>query len=251
MRTPMVAGNWKLNGTRESAVTLATDIMKGVEGDSVEVLVCPVYVHIPDVKTAIQGSGIKLGAQDAAIQESGAFTGEVSAQMLSEYGCEYIVLGHSERRSMFGDSDQVVADKFVSVQKAGLVPVLCVGETLEERESGITEDVIARQLDAVLETSGVNALENSVLAYEPVWAIGTGMTASPEQAQQVHEFIRNKISGLNADVAGGLRILYGGSVKPDNAAELFGMNDIDGGLIGGAALKSEDFLAICSAASGS
>ena len=251
MRTPLVAGNWKLNGTRESAVSLATEIVQGVKDESVEVLVCPVYVHIADVQQAVASSAVKLGAQDAAIQDSGAFTGEVSAQMLSEFGCEYVILGHSERRSLFGDEDKVVADKFATVQDAGLTPVLCVGETLEERESGITEEVIARQLDAVIERAGVEALARSVVAYEPVWAIGTGKTATPEQAQQVHAFIREKITALDSNVAEGLRILYGGSVKPDNAAELFGMADIDGGLIGGAALKSADFLAICEAASGS
>ncbi|MCB1757034.1 MAG: triose-phosphate isomerase, partial [Gammaproteobacteria bacterium] len=248
MRTPMVAGNWKLNGTRASAVSLAADIVKGVQGDQVEVLVCPVYVHIPEVQTALQGSAVKLGAQDAASQGEGAYTGEVSAAMLAEFGCDYVILGHSERRSLFGDADDVVAQKFLAVQKAGLVPVLCVGESLDERESGVTEEVVGRQLDAVIEQAGIAALDNCVVAYEPVWAIGTGKTATPEQAQDVHAFIRNKVAGLDVGVAAKLRILYGGSVKPDNARELFGMADIDGGLIGGAALKAGDFLVICDAA---
>ncbi|CAG0878753.1 unnamed protein product [Cyprideis torosa] len=249
MRVPMVAGNWKLNGTRSSAVELAGDIAKGISGSSVEVLVCPVYVHLSDVAEVVSQSAVKIGAQNASIERQGAFTGEVAPDMLAEFGCEYVILGHSERRSMFGDSDEIVAQKFVSAQSAGLVPILCVGETLEERETGQAEAVIGSQLDAVVGLAGIDAFANCVVAYEPVWAIGTGKTASPQQAQDVHAFIRQKLSALNADVAAGLRVLYGGSVKPDNAEELFSMADIDGGLIGGAALNSEDFLAICAAAS--
>ncbi|HBR96551.1 MAG TPA: triose-phosphate isomerase [Gammaproteobacteria bacterium] len=250
MRTPIVAGNWKLNGTRESAVKLATEVVAGATDAAVEVIVCPVYVHLAEVQQMLQEGQVKLGAQDAAAQESGAFTGEVSAPMLAEYGCGYVILGHSERRSLFGDSDEVVVEKFLAVQKAGLTPILCVGEQLDERESGVTEAVVGRQLGALLERAGADVLENAVVAYEPVWAIGTGKTATPQQAQDVHAFIRQKVGEHNADVAAGLRILYGGSVKPGNAAELFGMTDIDGGLIGGAALDSQDFLAICQAASG-
>lgn len=249
MRTPMVAGNWKLNGTRASAVDLAKDIVKGCSGSAVEVLVCPVYVHLSDVAEVVSSSVVKLGAQNSAVAQEGAFTGEVAAGMLGEFGCEYVILGHSERRSMFGDTDALVAEKFLSVQKAGLIPVLCVGETLEEREAGDAEKIIAAQLDAVIEVAGIAALAASVVAYEPVWAIGTGKTASPQQAQDVHGFIRKKLAVLDADVADGLRVLYGGSVKPGNAEELFSMTDIDGGLIGGAALNSDDFLAICAAAS--
>ena len=249
MRTPMVAGNWKLNGTRASAVALANDIVSGCSGDAVEVLVCPVSVHLADVAQSVSSSVVKLGAQNASIESEGAFTGEVAASMLGEYGCEYVILGHSERRSMFGDTDSIVAQKFVSAQKADLVPVLCVGETLEEREAGDAEKIIAAQLDAVIEMAGIASFSNCVVAYEPVWAIGTGKTASPQQAQDVHAFIREKLAALDAGVASGLRVLYGGSVKPGNAEELFGMADIDGGLIGGAALNSEDFLAICAAAS--
>lgn len=249
MRKPMVAGNWKLNGSQSSVTTLAQEIVAGCqELDQVEVLVCPVYVHIPMVQGIVDGKGVALGAQDASIQDTGAFTGEVSSDMLSEFGCGYVIIGHSERRSLFGDSNEVVAQKFVSVQKAGLTPVLCVGESLEERESGVTEQIVGEQLDAVISLAGIEALAQSVIAYEPVWAIGTGKTASPQQAQDVHAFIRNKLSQVNADVAAGVRVLYGGSVKPDNAQELFSMEDIDGGLIGGASLKSEDFLAICQAA---
>jgi len=250
MRTPMVAGNWKLNGTKSGSDALAKAVVDGTSGlNNVEVLVCPVYVHIPGVQDVLSGSNVRLGAQNASIEATGAFTGEVSTSMLKEFGCEYVILGHSERRSYFGDTNEIVADKFISVQSAGLIPVLCVGESLEERESGITEKIVGEQLDAVIAKAGVDALTNSVVAYEPVWAIGTGKTASPEQAQEVHAFIRTKIDALNAEVAAGLRLLYGGSVKPSNAQELFGMQDIDGGLIGGAALNSDDFLAICTAAS--
>ncbi len=249
MRTPMVAGNWKLNGTRASAVALASDIDKGSSVSAVEILICPVYVHLSDVAEVVTSSVVKLGAQNAAVEKEGAFTGEVAANMLSEFGCEYVILGHSERRSMFGDTDALVAQKFVSVQAASLTPVLCVGETLDEREAGDAEKIIGAQLDAVIEVAGIAAFVNSVVAYEPVWAIGTGKTASPQQAQDVHSFIREKLAALDSGVAESLRVIYGGSVKPGNAEELFGMADIDGGLIGGAALNSEDFLAICAAAS--
>ncbi len=250
MRTPMVAGNWKLNGSRESAALLANDIVAGSPNAAVEVLICPVYLHIPLVQEIVSDSNVILGAQDASVQESGAFTGEVSTSMLSEFNCRYVIIGHSERRSFFADSNNVVAEKFISVQEAGLSPILCVGESLEQRESGVTEKIVGEQLDAVIELAGIDALKNCVVAYEPVWAIGTGKTASPEQAQQMHGFIREKIARLNEEMADGLRILYGGSVKPDNADELFSMQDIDGGLIGGAALNSKDFLSICAAASG-
>ncbi len=250
MRTPMVAGNWKLNGSRESAGSLAQGVVNGAKNiTDVDVLVCPVYIHIPEVQSIVADSNVMLGAQDASIEESGAYTGEVSTSMLIEFACQYVIIGHSERRSLFADTNEAVAQKFVSVQNAGSIPILCVGESLEERESGVTEKVVGEQLDAVIELTGVDALANSVVAYEPVWAIGTGKTASPDQAQDVHAYIRSKISSLNGEVAADLRVLYGGSVKPDNAKELFSMPDIDGGLIGGAALNSDDFLAICSAAS--
>ncbi len=250
MRMPMVAGNWKLNGTRKSAESLAQNIVGGTQNlNGVEVLICPVYVHIPIVQKIVESSDVKLGAQDASIEEYGAFTGEVSTSMLSEFDCQYVIIGHSERRSMFADTNDVVAQKFMSVQKVGLVPILCVGESLEERETGFTEKVVDEQLDAVITLVGVNAFANCVVAYEPVWAIGTGKTASPKQAQDIHAFIRAKFNTLDSKVADDLRLLYGGSVKPGNAEELFSMTDIDGGLIGGAALDGDDFLAICSAAS--
>ena len=247
MRQVMVAGNWKMNGSRESVKQLIEGIKAGAAGVKAEVVVCPTYVFIPGVSDAIAGSGIKLGAQNMCDHDSGAFTGEVAGPMLKDFGVEYVIIGHSERRSLYGETDAVTAAKYQAVLKHGLKPIFCIGETLEERESGITEKVIARQLDALLYAAGVASLANAVLAYEPVWAIGTGKTASPEQAQEVHAFIRNKIAKLDADVGAGLRILYGGSMNPGNAAELIGQADIDGGLIGGASLKADDFLTICKA----
>jgi triosephosphate isomerase len=198
----------------------------------------------------LQGSVIALGAQDLCEQTGeGAYTGEVSGAMLRDAGCRYVIVGHSERRTIYGEDDQRVAEKFFAARAAGLTPILCVGERLEERERGDTEAVVARQLDAVLNREGgAAALAGAVIAYEPVWAIGTGRTATPEQAQQVHAFIRRRIAGRDRGVADRLQILYGGSVKPGNAAELFAMADIDGGLIGGASLDAEHFLAICRAA---
>lgn len=209
---------------------------------------CPVSVHLADVLAVVGNSPVHLGAQNCSEAESGAFTGEVSADMLQEFGCEYVILGHSERRALFHETSEQVAMKCLSVQKAGMTPVLCVGETLEEREAGQVESVMAAQLDAVLAAGGIEIFRQMVVAYEPVWAIGTGKTASPEEAQAVHALIRQKISSLDADIGNELRILYGGSVKADNAASLFGQADIDGGLIGGAALDATSFLAICEAA---
>ena len=248
MRKAMVAGNWKLNGSISSVQTLASDVAAALVGaDKAEVVVCPVYLHLETVRSCIASSPVKLGAQDVSEHDQGAFTGEVSAQMLAEYGCEYVIVGHSERRAIFGESDQRVAEKFVAAQRAGLTPILCVGEQLDERESGATEATVGRQLDSVLNEAGIESFANAVVAYEPVWAIGTGKTASPDQAQDVHAFIRTKLATLDSGVAQSLRILYGGSVKPGNAGELFAQHDIDGGLIGGAALNEEDFVAICNA----
>ena len=213
-----------------------------------EMAVCPPYPYLGQAQLALQGSPLALGAQSLSEHASGAFTGEVSAAMLLEFGCRYVLVGHSERRALFGETDAVAAAKFAAAQEAGLVPVLCVGETLDERNAGQTASVIARQLSAVLDRVGVNAMASAVVAYEPVWAIGTGVTASPAQAQEVHAAIRAQVAALDAGVAEGLRILYGGSVKPQNAKELFGQADIDGGLIGGAALVADDFLTICLAA---
>ena len=247
MRQPMVAGNWKMNGSSDSVKELISGIKAGIGEVNAEVVVCPPFVYIPSVADAISGSGIKLGAQNMCDQDAGAFTGEISGPMLKDVGCEYVIIGHSERRAMYGETDEVTAIKYGAVLKNGLKPIFCIGETLEERESGITEDVVGRQIDAILNSDGVASLANAVLAYEPVWAIGTGKTASPEQAQEVHAFIRNKIAEQDAVIAEGLRILYGGSMNPANAAELRSQPDIDGGLIGGASLKAGDFLTICSA----
>ena len=248
MRSKLVAGNWKLNGTRDSIQALMQNIVAGMDGlNQVAVAVCPPYVYIPMVETLIANTAIKLGAQDVAEQMQGAFTGEVSAPMLKEFACQYGIVGHSERRALFGEKDADTARKFAAARTQGLIPILCVGESLEEREQGITEQVVACQLDAVIELEGIEALTEAVIAYEPVWAIGTGKTASPEQAQAVHAFIRAKLAALNSAVAEKVQILYGGSVKGSNAAELFAMPDIDGGLIGGASLDAQEFLAICRA----
>ena len=248
MRQILVAGNWKLNGSLSSVKQLVDGIKAGADGiGKNEAAVCPPFIYIPLVSNLLAGSKIALGSQDVSDQDSGAFTGEISSSMLNDFSCKYAIVGHSERRSLYAEDDQFTARKFAAARKAGLKPILCVGELLEEREQGITEQVVARQLDAVIELEGVAALNDAVIAYEPVWAIGTGKTASPDQAQDVHAFIRNKISGLDAGVADKVQILYGGSVKGANAQELFAMPDIDGGLIGGASLQAEEFLAICKA----
>jgi triosephosphate isomerase len=249
MRKPLVAGNWKMNGSLESVRTLLDGIKGGVSDvKSAEVAVCPPYVYIPEVQKLLAGSDIAWGGQDLSTESSGAFTGEVAASMLNDFGCKYVIVGHSERRTYHAESDQLVAKKYAVARAAGLVPILCIGETLEEREAGTTNEVVARQLDAVIELEGIEALAEGVIAYEPVWAIGTGKTATPDQAQEVHAFIRGRVAEKSSDVAQAVRILYGGSMKPGNAAELIGKPDIDGGLIGGASLKAEDFLGICSAA---
>jgi triosephosphate isomerase len=219
-----------------------------MSGLTCDVAVCPPYPYLGQVQSILAGSVVTWGAQSVSEHAAGAFTGEVAASMLVEFGCRYVLVGHSERRALFGETDEVVSAKFAAAQKIGLIPVLCVGETLAEREAGMTAAVVTRQLSAVLNRSGVAAMASAVVAYEPVWAIGTGVTASPVQAQEVHAVIRARVGALDVVVANGLRILYGGSVKPQNASELFGQADIDGGLIGGAALVADDFLAICQAA---
>jgi triosephosphate isomerase len=249
MRKPLVAGNWKMNGTTASARTLVEGIVAGMDRvQAAEVAVCPPYVYLPLVRDLLAGSPVALGSQDVAKEDPGAYTGEVAAPMLVDVGCTYAIVGHSERRSYYGDTDDVVAAKVERALREGLKPIVCVGELLEEREADRTEEVVGRQLDAVLERVGPEGLGQGVIAYEPVWAIGTGRTATPEQAQDVHAFIRGRLAARDAGVAEAIRILYGGSVKADNAAGLFAKADIDGGLIGGASLKVEDFLGICSAA---
>lgn len=248
MRRPFVAGNWKMNGSVATNKALLDGIKAGLAAvTSTEVAVCPPFVYLRDVAGELKGTAVALGAQNLSEQSAGAYTGEIAAAMLLEFGCRYVIVGHSERRAIYGESDALVAKKFAAARKARLIPILCVGELLEEREAGTTEQVIARQLDAVLALEGIAAFAQAVVAYEPVWAIGTGKTASPDQAQAVHAFIRNKLAAQDATIADKLRILYGGSVKASNAVELFGMADIDGGLIGGAALQAEEFLAICRA----
>ena len=249
MRQPLVAGNWKLNGSLESVSALLAGITGQISTvETAEVAVCPPFTYLQHAGQLLRDTGVALGAQDCSDQAQGAYTGEVSAAMIREFGCTYVIVGHSERRHIYGESDALVAAKFAQALENSLVPILCVGETLDERESGQTEVVIARQIDAVLASSGIEGFGNAVIAYEPVWAIGTGKTATPEQAQQVHAFVRARLEEQDEGIAGGIRILYGGSMKPENAGALLQENDIDGGLIGGASLDAEDFVAI--AASG-
>ncbi|MBK6618088.1 MAG: triose-phosphate isomerase [Nitrosomonas sp.] len=249
MRTGLVAGNWKMNGSLGENESLLTAVVAGINSlDGVDCAVCVPFPYLNQVQTLLNATRLAWGAQNISQYSHGAYTGEVSASMLVDFGVRFVIVGHSERRALFGESNQLVAEKFKAAQTAELVPILCVGETLAQRDAEETEDVIARQLDAVIELTGVKALANAVIAYEPVWAIGTGKTATPQQAQDVHGFIRNRIAVSDNQIAGNVRIIYGGSVKADNAGELFAMPDIDGGLIGGASLVAEDFLSICKAA---
>ncbi len=246
MRRPLIAGNWKMQGSVAMTRSLITAIEAAGPFADVDVAVMPPYPYLPSALTLAKT--VAVGAQDASAQPSGAYTGEVSAAMLADIGCRYVILGHSERRQYHGESDALIAAKFVAVQAAGLVPILCVGETLAQREADETEVVVTAQLSAVVTAAGVDAFARAVLAYEPVWAIGTGLTATPAQAQAVHALLRGVIAQTSASIAGSLRILYGGSVKPNNAATLFSEADIDGGLIGGASLVADDFVAIIRAA---
>ena len=249
MRDFLVAGNWKMNGSMAGNAELVAGIAAGApDAANVRLLICPPFPYLAGVAGAVTGSKVALGAQNVSEHESGAYTGEVAASMLGDVGCEYVIVGHSERRTLYGETSAQVAAKFKAALDAGLIPILCVGETLEEREAGATEAVVDEQLEAVLDVAGVEAFGAAVIAYEPVWAIGTGMTATPEQAQDVHRHIRGVLSARDAGVAEGTLILYGGSMKGDNAAGLLSQPDIDGGLIGGASLKAEDFLAIAKAA---
>ncbi len=249
MRQPLVAGNWKMHGSRAENASLVRSLLDLLRPEQhAEVLLCPPFVYLWETGRMLKDTDVALGAQSVCAEAQGAFTGEVSAAMARDVGCRYALVGHSERRQIFGESDAVVARKFVAAQSHALVPVLCVGETLEEREGGRTSEVVARQIDAVLSVTGIAAFGRAVVAYEPVWAIGTGRNASPEQAQDVHAMIRAKLSALDGTIAGSVRILYGGSVKASNARELFAMPDIDGGLVGGASLKADEFARICAAA---
>lgn len=244
MRRSLVVGNWKMNGTLASAEALAKGIMAGLGSDHADIAVCSPYVHIPALSQLLKNSKLALGAQNVADKSSGAFTGEVSAAMLNEFGCKYAIVGHSERRTYYGDTNESVAARFCQAQAQNIIPILCVGETLDQREKDETFAVIDEQMDAVVAAAGIAAFNTAVIAYEPVWAIGTGKTATDEQAQEVHKYIRGYIAAKDRSVAEKIRILYGGSAKPENAKGLFAMPDIDGGLIGGASLDADSFLKI-------
>jgi len=249
MRVKLVAGNWKMHGSLPENAKLLSAVREASAGLRVaQIAVCVPFPYLFQTQQALSGSAVTWGAQNVSEHAKGAYTGEVSAAMLREFGCKYVIVGHSERRSLYGEDDATVAAKFGAAVQAELVPILCVGETLAQREAGLTESVVDAQLGAVMDRAGVAAFERAVLAYEPVWAIGTGRTATPDQAQAVHAFLRGRIAGRDRALAGRLPILYGGSVKAGNAAELFSMADIDGGLIGGASLSAEEFGAICHAA---
>ena len=245
MRARLVAGNWKMHGSLAANQRLLESVRTGVESaPGVEAAVCVPFPYLQQAAAALGGTRVAWGAQNLSEHDAGAYTGEVSGAMLRELGCRYVIVGHSERRTLYAERDAQVAAKFAAAQRVGLVPILCVGETLAEREQGATEEVVGRQIRVVMEVAGVAALAEAVVAYEPVWAIGTGRTASPEQAEAVHAFIRDTVGAADLGVAERLPVLYGGSVKPENAPALFAMRDIDGGLIGGASLVAEDFLVI-------
>jgi triosephosphate isomerase (TIM) len=249
MRRPMVAGNWKMHGSQAGNRALLADLESHVRADwPIDIAVFPPFVYLADAVRTLEEGSILVGAQDVCAESGGAFTGQVGATMLKDVGCSYVIVGHSERRRWYHEDDTLVARKFAAALAGGLTPLLCVGETLDEREAKQTESVVARQVDAVIAMHGIGGFAGAVLAYEPVWAIGTGRTATPEQAQAVHAFLRNRIHAHDVNIAAHLRILYGGSVKAGNAAELFAMPDVDGGLVGGASLSADEFRQICAAA---
>lgn len=250
MREKLVAGNWKMHGNLAENKQLLSAISAGLNGlNGAKFAVCVPYPYLSSVQNMLQDTDISWGAQNVSQYEKGAYTGEVSVSMLDDFECTYVIIGHSERRTLFGEDSYAVAEKYVAAQRADLTPILCVGETLEQREAGITEQIIQEQLTAVVNVAGIESFSKAVIAYEPIWAIGTGKTASPQQAQDVHAFIRNGIATQDINIAKELTLLYGGSVKANNAAELFAMPDIDGGLIGGASLVANEFIAICRALS--
>ena len=250
MRTPLIAGNWKMNTNRAEAVALAKGIADGAQAGGADVLVCPPFVYLDAVANAVKGTSVNVGGQDVYFEAGGAFTGETSTAMLSDVGCKFVILGHSERRNVIGETDELINKKVHTALAAGLIPVVCVGELLEQRESGQTAEVVKTQFTGSLAGLDEAQMRQTVIAYEPVWAIGTGKTASPEQAQEVHADLRKLVENqYNSGTAEVVRILYGGSVKPANAAELMGQADIDGALVGGASLKADSFLEIIGAAS--
>jgi len=248
MRRKLIAGNWKMNGSTAANALLLEGIKAGLKQVGCDVAVCVPAPYFSQCQAALASSVVAWGGQDLSVHESGAYTGEISGTMLRDFGCTYVIVGHSERRTYHAETNSLVAQKAAKAFQSGLIPIVCVGESLSERESGITASVVGAQLDAVLDTLDAADLAKIVIAYEPVWAIGTGKTATPEMAQDVHQMLRSRLAQKNEDAAERVQILYGGSMKPDNAKELLAMPDIDGGLIGGASLKSSDFLGIINAA---
>jgi triosephosphate isomerase len=248
MRRKIVAGNWKMHGSRTENAVLVEAIVAAVTSERTACVICPPFVYLQEAWRMLRGGSVTLGAQDLCAEAMGAHTGEISASMLKDVGCTYVLVGHSERRALYGEDSQLVARKFAAALSKGLTPVLCVGEQLQDREAGRTEAVVGAQIDAVLQLCGIQSFAQAVIAYEPVWAIGTGRTATPEQAQDTHAFIRQRLAREDAKISDGLRILYGGSVKAGNARDIFAMPDVDGGLIGGASLKADEFTAIFAAA---
>ena len=245
MRKPMVAGNWKMYGTKSQVDELVKDIASNSHDLSIDIVLAPPSIFISQVAALTNKTNLKFAAQNCFYAVNGAYTGEISPIMLQEFGCSYVILGHSERRQLFGEGDELIAKKFHAAYHAGVMPILCVGETMAERENGQTLGIIDKQLDAVISLAGIQVFSQAIIAYEPVWAIGTGLSATPSQAEEVHCYIRGKFAKHNAIIAEQVKILYGGSVNAKNAEELFGQPNIDGGLIGGASLKAEDFVAIC------
>jgi triosephosphate isomerase len=245
MRKHIIAGNWKLNGNSQANAVLMDGIISGLGDISAEVIVCPPSVYLNQITTIADGKSIKVGAQNINIHRSGAYTGEISGDMVRDVGCEYVILGHSERRSLYGESNEVVAEKIQTALNCDLTPIFCIGETLEERETDKTHEVLADQINAIIDVFGIDVFANIIVAYEPVWAIGTGVVATPEQAQDAHKFVRELLAKHSQGIADNISILYGGSMNPSNCVELLKCPDIDGGLIGGASLKAEDFLTIC------
>ncbi|WP_299007905.1 triose-phosphate isomerase [uncultured Shewanella sp.] len=254
-RRPMVAGNWKMNGDADLASALFVVFNEKLSAQSPEVVLCPPSIYLESVKQAYEvseldfkSSVVKLGAQSVSEYANGAYTGEISASMLKDLGCQYVIIGHSERRNHFCETSEVIAEKFAAAKQEGLIPILCIGESEKERKANQTFDVIGNEIDTIIARNGINAFDQAVIAYEPLWAIGTGNSATPEQAQEVHAFIRKRLLEGTPSIGENIRILYGGSVTPSNAADLFAQPDVDGGLIGGVSLKPTDFLSLCTIA---
>lgn len=250
MRSSLIIGNWKMNGNTDVNTKLILQLISQAQViDNVDIVICPPYTYLAQVGEQISQSRMKLGAQNVSSFDSGAYTGEISTAMLSDLNCSYVILGHSERRTLFSESDEQISSKFDAALKASLIPVLCVGETIEERQCGETQAVVSQQIKSVIDLVGIDNLANAVIAYEPIWAIGTGETATPEQAQTVHEQIRCQLAEYDVDIANRVTIIYGGSVNADNVQALFSQKDIDGGLIGGASLCANSFIKVCLAMS--